>query len=489
MARVSETPAFAYQVVQKGALPLLALGEMPAREVETLLQETRTLLKDNAWGVGLLGFLPPDLYKEQVKVVIDHHPPFALIAGGLPNQARELEQEGISTYLHVPSPGLFRMFLDNGMERFVFEGREAGGHVGPLCSFVLWEAMINVLLDYLASPSPSEEFHVLFAGGIHDALSASMAAVMAALVAERGVRVGVQLGSAYLFTQEAVTTGAIVKGYQQEAITCGRTTLLETGLGHAIRCIDTPYAKVLNQEKQRLRQQGKSPDEIRDTLEHLNLGRLRVASKGIIKNPDYGRDSKAPRFVTLSEGEQSAEGMYMIGQLASLRDQTVTIDALHQDIVEGSSKRIGALHKNRHRLSPKKTHRPSDVAIIGMACIFPKASNVQTYWENILNKVDAIREIPKDRWDWSLYYHPDRKARDKVYSKWGAFLDDVPFDPLRYGMPPHSLPSIEPLQLLTLEVVSRALENAGYAQRPFSRERTSVILGISGVGELGQMYS
>ncbi len=489
MARVSETPAFAYQVVQKGALPLLALGEMPAQEVDGLLRETRSLLKDNPWGVGLLGFLPHDLYMEQVKVVVDRHPPFALIAGGLPNQARELEGEGISTYLHVPSPGLLRMFLDNGIRRFVFEGREAGGHVGPFCSFVLWEAMINVLLDYLASNNPSEEFHVLFAGGIHDALSASMVAVMAAPLAEQGVGVGVQLGSAYLFTHEAVTTGAIVKGYQQEAITCGRTTLLETGPGHAIRCLDTPYTKVFDQEKQRLCQRGKSPDEIRDTLERMNFGRLRVASKGIIKNPDYGRDPKAPRFVALSEKEQSVQGMYMIGQLAALRDQTVTIDTLHQDITAGSSKRVGALYKNRHRLSPKKTRPPSDVAIIGMACIFPEASHLQTYWENILNKVDAIREIPSDRWDWNLYYHPDRKARDKVYSKWGAFLDDVPFDPLRYGMPPHSVSSIEPLQLLTLEAVSQALEDSGYSKRRFPRERTSVILGISGVGELGQRYS
>jgi len=489
MARVSDTPAFAYQVVQKGALPFMALGEMPAQEVDTLLQETRTLLKDNVWGVGLLGFLPADLYKQQVKAVIDHHPPFALIAGGLPNQARELERKGISTYLHVPSQRLLRMFLDNDIQRFVFEGREAGGHVGPLCSLVLWETMINVLLEYLASSNPSKEFHVLFAGGIHDALSASMVAVMAATLAERGVRVGVQLGTAYLYTEEAVSSGAIIKGYQREAIKYGRTTLLKTAPGYAIRCIDTPYTKVFSREKQRLAQQGKSPDEIRNTLDHMNLGRLRIASKGMVKNPNYRKDHKAPGFVNISEKEQSTQGMYMIGQLAALRDQAVTIDALHQDIVGGSSKRIGALHKRRQRQSPKMANRPSDVAIIGMACIFPKASNLQTYWENTLNKVNAIREIPKDRWDWSLYYHSDRNAKDKIYSKWGAFIDDIPFDPMQYGMPPNSLPSIEPLQLLTLEVTNWALKDAGYLKRPFPREHTSVILGISGAGELNQTYS
>ena len=85
-----------------------------------------------------------------------------------------------------------------------------------------------------------------------------------------------------------------------------------------------------------------------------------------------------------------------------------------------------------------------------------------------------------DRWDWRTYYDPDPKAPDKIYSKWGGFLPEVPFDPLRYGMPPSSLPSIEPAQLLALEVARTALEDAGYAQRPFPRERTAVVLGMGG---------
>src|ERR1700761_9058501 len=47
-------------------------------------------------------------------------------------------------------------------------------------------------------------------------------------------------------------------------------------------------------------------------------------------------------------------------------------------------------------------------------------------------------------------------------------------------MPPASLPSIEPVQLLVLEAVRRALEDAGYADRPFPRERTAVVLGMGG---------
>ena len=124
--------------------------------------------------------------------------------------------------------------------------------------------------------------------------------------------------------------------------------------------------------------------------------------------------------------------------------------------------------------------RPSDVAVIGMSAVFPGAADADQFWSNTLRGIDAITEVPPERWDWRLYYDPDPKARDKIVSKWGGFLPDLLFDPLAYGMPPSSLPSIEPAQLLALEVVRRALADAGYADRPFPREQTAVVLGMGG---------
>ena len=124
--------------------------------------------------------------------------------------------------------------------------------------------------------------------------------------------------------------------------------------------------------------------------------------------------------------------------------------------------------------------RPSDIAIVGMAAVFPGAASVSRFWSNTLRGFDAITEIPPDRWDWRLYYDADPKAPDKIVSKWGGFLPDVAFDPIRYGMPPASLRSIEPAQLLALEVVRTAIADAGYAERPFPREKTAVVLGMGG---------
>src|SRR5262249_53055684 len=152
--------------------------------------------------------------------------------------------------------------------------------------------------------------HIVFAGGVHDALSAAMVAALAAPLAERGVKLGVLMGTAYLFTREAVESGAIVPRFQKEALGCAETVLLQTGPGHAIRCVKTPYHQTFEGEKERLRRENRSAEEITRALEWMNVGRLRVASKGVDRAGGDG-----PKLVALPEDEQYARGMYMIGQV------------------------------------------------------------------------------------------------------------------------------------------------------------------------------
>ena len=82
--------------------------------------------------------------------------------------------------------------------------------------------------------------------------------------------------------------------------------------------------------------------------------------------------------------------------------------------------------------------------------------------------------MPPERWDVATYYDPAAVgdgAGSKTPCKWGGFLDDIPFDPLAYGIPPNSLAAIEPVQLLALEIARRALADAGYADRDRSIAR------------------
>jgi acyl transferase domain-containing protein/NAD(P)H-dependent flavin oxidoreductase YrpB (nitropropane dioxygenase family)/NAD(P)-dependent dehydrogenase (short-subunit alcohol dehydrogenase family) len=482
MTRVSDNAAFALEIAKAGGLPFISLALFSAEETRELLEQTRMALGDRPWGVGILGFVPLAIRTPQLEVIRELKPPFCLIAGGRPDQAFQLEQEGIATYLHVPSPDLLKLFFEQGARRFIFEGRECGGHVGPRSSFVLWDAMTDALCSQHANGANLSEAHVLFAGGVHDSLSAAMVAALSAPLAEAGAKTGVLMGTAYLFTGEAVSTGAIQPEFQATALRCETTSLLQTGPGHATRCARTPFVERFETERRRLATSGASPDELRNALENLNLGRLRLAAKGVIRQAS----ADSAGLVEATCEEQQAGGMYMLGQLAALRRETCSVEDLHRDVAIGA-----CAHLDRRRHSPlmESAVRPCDVAIIGMATLLPGAPNTRTFWENVLAKVDAITEIPPQRFDWRLYYDPDPSKPDKINSKWGGFLDDVAFDPARYGIPPAAMPSIEPMQLLTLEVVRAAMEDAGCANGTFPRSKTSVILGAGGgLADLGQQY-
>ncbi|HEY2841651.1 MAG TPA: beta-ketoacyl synthase N-terminal-like domain-containing protein, partial [Pirellulales bacterium] len=474
MTRVSDTAAFCDSVAREGGLPFLALALLRKAEVDTLLAETAKRLEDRAWGAGVLGFLPAEIRQEQTAAILARKPPFVLIAGGRPDQAKEFEAQGIPTYLHVPSPGLLRMFLKDGARRFILEGRECGGHVGPRTSFALWDAACDVILEHLGPNGTDDKLHIVFAGGVHDELSGAMVAAAAARLAERKVKVGVLMGTAYLFTREAVADAAIVERFQQEALRCEDTVLLETGTGHAIRCVPTPYCDSFLFEKRKLEGEGRSAEEITRKLEWMNIGRLRVASKGVDRS-----EGSAP-LTPVAEQEQYDRGMYMIGQLSSLRNNVTTIAELHESVCGGATRRLAA-QADVSKL-PATSEGPCDVAIVGVSCYYPGAGNLEQYWSNILKKVYSVTEVPESHWDWKAYYDPDPLAKNRIVSKWGGFLGDVPFDPFKFGISPAAMKVIEPLQLLLLEAVQHALRDAGYAERPFARERTAAVCGIGGGG-------
>ncbi|QCX28868.1 type I polyketide synthase [Nocardioides jishulii] len=477
MTRVSDRAGFAAAVAGGGGLPFLALALMPGHEVRALLTETKELLGDRAWGVGLLGFAPPELLAEQLAVVHEVAPPFALVAGGRPSQSAALDAAGIPAYLHVPSPGLLDRFLADGARAFVFEGRECGGHVGPRSSFALWEAQIERLM---AVDDP-ENLRVLLAGGVHDARSAAMAGAALAPLAAKGAQVGVLMGTAYLFTAEAVAAGAIQPAFQEMAVDCDTTVLLETAPGHATRCVETDFVRAFAARRDELVAAGVDAKERWAELEQLNLGRLRIASKGLTRG-EQGLEE-------VDVDQQRAEGMYMIGEVATLRHEVTSIEDLHADVSAGSA--AWALPGAVTEQGETPEADPFDIAIVGMESFFPGAVGAEQFWANVVAGTDHVTEVPADRWETDLYFDAEatgRSAGHKTPSKWGGFIDPVGFDPLAYGIPPASLAAIEPVQLLSLEVAARALADAGYATRDFDRERASVVFGAESGNELGGMY-
>jgi acyl transferase domain-containing protein/NAD(P)H-dependent flavin oxidoreductase YrpB (nitropropane dioxygenase family)/NAD(P)-dependent dehydrogenase (short-subunit alcohol dehydrogenase family) len=479
MTRVSDQAEFATEVAAAGGLPFLALALSSGDQTRVLLEQTAAQLDGRPWGVGILGFVPPEIRDAQLAAVHQVRPPYALIAGGRPAQARPLEAAGIATFLHVPSPGLLGRFLAEGARRFVFEGRECGGHIGPLASFPLWEIQLQRLLSYDDAQGCAGQLQVLFAGGIHDERSAAMVATLAAPLVTRGAQIGILMGTAYLFTEQAVAAGAIVPGLQRTALACDRTVLLETAPNHATRCADTPYLRTFTDTRARMTAAGVPRDQMWAELEQLNLGRLRIASKGLRRDGDV--------LVAVDEQVQHVDGMIMIGDVAMLRSAITTVEALHAQVTEGAAgflatrvAELGVEPARDDQPSQLPETQPLDVAIIGMAGVFPGAGDLADYWANVLAGVDSVTEVPPGRWDPAAYSEA---------TKWGGgFLPNIPFDALKYGIPPAALTSIEPVQLLSLEVSARALRDAGYAQRAFDREHTSVIFGAEGGADLSSAY-
>ena len=121
------------------------------------------------------------------------------------------------------------------------------------------------------------------------------------------------------------------------------------------------------------------------------------------------------------------------------------------------------------------------IAIIGQAAVFAKSANLTEYWDNILNKIDGITDVPPSRWDPRDYYDPDPTAEDKTYCKVGGFIPDIDFDPLEFGLPPNLLEVTDSSQLLGLVVARDAMQDAGYGlDREFNRENIGVVLGVAG---------
>ncbi len=137
---------------------------------------------------------------------------------------------------------------------------------------------------------------------------------------------------------------------------------------------------------------------------------------------------------------------------------------------------------------PTQVAGAEGIAIIGMACLFPGATDVDTFWSNILAKVDAVSDPPPGSWDPAVHYDPDSTDSDRIYAKRGGYIAHMAtFDPLSHGIPPSAVGG-EPDQWLALDIARRALEDAGYAELDKDiRRKTAVVLGRGALPNVGTL--
>lgn len=120
--------------------------------------------------------------------------------------------------------------------------------------------------------------------------------------------------------------------------------------------------------------------------------------------------------------------------------------------------------------------KKTDVAVIGLSCVFPGAEDAHTFWQNIINKVDSTQLAPADRID-PVHFSDATSPVDRFYCQRGGFISDYEFDPTAFGILPLAVEGTEPDHLLTLDLVQKALEDAGVFQKGTSLEKTGIIIG------------
>jgi acyl transferase domain-containing protein len=139
------------------------------------------------------------------------------------------------------------------------------------------------------------------------------------------------------------------------------------------------------------------------------------------------------------------------------------------------------------RAAAKKAAQPvslaaadEPIAIIAVACRFPGAADPDAYWQVLSGGVDAIREIPEDRFDIDEFYDPDQQTPGKIYTRSGGYLDSVDgFDPEFFGISPREAVWMDPQQRLMLEIAWEGIERAGYSPASLRGSRTGVFVGVA----------
>jgi 1-acyl-sn-glycerol-3-phosphate acyltransferase len=121
------------------------------------------------------------------------------------------------------------------------------------------------------------------------------------------------------------------------------------------------------------------------------------------------------------------------------------------------------------------------IAVIGIACRFPRGADTPgKFWSLLRNGVDAISEIPSDRFDVERVFDADPTQPGKLYARWGGFVDGIDrFDAGFFGISPREAARIDPQHRLLLEVAWEAMEDAGVPADRLAGTPVGVFVGIS----------
>lgn len=121
--------------------------------------------------------------------------------------------------------------------------------------------------------------------------------------------------------------------------------------------------------------------------------------------------------------------------------------------------------------------RSKDIAVIGMSGVFAKSPDLQSFWQHLSQGSDLMSEIPRSRFDYRPWLDETGQDPQKIYCKWGSFIDDVDkFDANFFNVAQREAEIMDPQLRHLLQITYLTAEDAGYANRIWG-SNTGVYVG------------
>ncbi len=463
MSSITDVPEFALKVAAAGGLPTIALGLMDGDALDRRLGRLSEIMGERPYAVNLVSLAENPFRETHLAWIKKHRPRFVVIAGGDLSPVKELLKCGIEVIYIAPDEALLGLALESGVRYVVCEGYEAGGHVGHHSTLTLTQLVLDMKWR---KPSLFQNCRVIVAGGIFDRKTAFMAALLGADA--------IQMGTAYLATQEIVETGALTALYQRMIVESqqGGTVVSGRGTGLRVRSLRTPrVAAVLSLEREFTT--GRQDEQsFRMKMEQMAAGSLFAAARG------FDRSSGMP----LDEQVCLQRGQFMSGACAGLIAKVQSLRSFHRELAEGplvlhqcfTETPYSQFGHGLARLAPYKDLHER-IAITGMSIVNALGKSPEEVWAASLDMQSGIKLVPASRWDHRRFYDPRPHVPDKTYCQVGAFLDfDISRNEL--GIPPQDFRTMTQATKTTMWLADRAIRASGILESDIPRERIAVII-------------
>jgi acyl transferase domain-containing protein/NAD(P)-dependent dehydrogenase (short-subunit alcohol dehydrogenase family)/acyl carrier protein len=111
--------------------------------------------------------------------------------------------------------------------------------------------------------------------------------------------------------------------------------------------------------------------------------------------------------------------------------------------------------------APKREKTDRRMAIVGVACRLPGATDEKQFWNNIVNGKELFVDADPKKLGWEENFGANVPKDEKINTRKISLIDDYKIDFVRHKISPNSVSQISPAQLLSVDIADRLLTGHG----------------------------